>query len=96
VRLFGVEWARGGSPDDLTRYLKGREVSCRAEGATETYRCQVGGQDLSKVILYNGGARATSEATAELKTAEERARTERLGVWRRQLSAEPPATTAAQ
>lgn len=82
VRLFGVEWAPGaGKPDDLTRYLRGREVTCQPTGARETYRCRVGEQDLSKVVLYNGGGKATAEATPELKTAEERARAAKIGVW---------------
>ena len=29
IRLFGVEWARGGQSDDLVRYLRGRAVTCR-------------------------------------------------------------------
>jgi hypothetical protein len=81
VRLFGVEWARGGSPEDLVRYLRGREVVCRQASSAETYRCDVGGQDLSKVVLFNGGGRATAEATPELKVAEEKARSARIGVW---------------
>lgn len=82
VRLFGVEWAPGaGKPDDLTRYLQGREITCTPVGANDTYRCQVGGQDLSKVVLFNGGGRATAEATPELKVAAEKARAAQIGVW---------------
>jgi endonuclease YncB( thermonuclease family) len=85
VRLFGVEWAPGGGkPDDLTQYLQGREVACEQTGSEETYRCRVGGQDLSRVVLFNGGGKATAEATPELKSAEEKARTAQLGVWSRQ------------
>ncbi|MGO4570514.1 thermonuclease family protein [Microvirga sp. 2TAF3] len=84
VRLFGVEWASGaGKPDDLTRYLAGREVACEAVASTNTYRCQVNGQDLSKVVLFNGGGRATAQATDELKAAAEKARQARIGVWNR-------------
>jgi endonuclease YncB( thermonuclease family) len=82
VRLFGVEWARGaGDPDDLAGYLRGREVVCRPEGATERYRCEVQGQDLSRVVLFNGGGRATPDATSDLKAAEEHARSQQIGVW---------------
>ena len=82
VRLFGVEWAKGaGDPDDLAGYLRGREVMCRPEGATDKYRCEVQGQDLSRVVLYNGAGRATPEATPDLKAAEEHARSQQLGVW---------------
>jgi len=85
VRLFGVEWAPGGGkPDDLTRYLQGREVVCEPAGSNDTYRCQVGGQDLSRVVLFNGGGKPTAEATAELKAAADKAREARLGVWNQQ------------
>src|SRR5215207_2114249 len=83
VRLFGVEWARGGQPEDLSRYLRNREVACRPAPAADTYRCQVDGRDLSEVVLYNGGARTTPNATSDLVAAENHARTERLGIWRK-------------
>jgi hypothetical protein len=85
VRLFGVEWAPGGGkPDDLTQYLRGREVSCEQVKSGDTYRCQVDGQDLSRVVLFNGGGKTTAEATPELKATEEKARTAQTGVWSRQ------------
>ena len=83
VRLFGVEWARGGQPEDLSRYLRNREVTCRPAPAADTYRCQVDGRDVSEVVLYNGGARTTPNATSDLVAAENHARTERLGIWRK-------------
>jgi endonuclease YncB( thermonuclease family) len=83
VRLFGVEWARGGQGDDLTRYLRGREVACELAKTPDVYRCKVEAQDLSKVILFNGGGRATADATPELAAAENHAKTDRLGVWRK-------------
>jgi hypothetical protein len=82
VRLFGVEWVRGaGDPDDLARYLRGREVACEPTGAAKTHRCEVGGQDLSRVVLFNGGGRATQDATPELRAAEEHAKSAKLGLW---------------
>ena len=82
IRLFGVEWAKGaGDPDDLAGYLKGREVVCRPEGASDKHRCEVQGQDLSKVVLFNGGGRATPEASPDLKAAEEHAKSQQIGVW---------------
>jgi endonuclease YncB( thermonuclease family) len=55
---------------------------CEPADATETYRCQVvGGQDLSKVVLFNGGGKATAEASSDLKAAADRAREAQLGVW---------------
>ena len=82
VRLFGVEWAPGaGKPEDLAQYLNGREVACDPAGSNDVYRCQVGGQDLSRVVLFNGGGRPTGDATPELKAAAEKAREAKIGVW---------------
>jgi penicillin-binding protein 1A len=66
----------------LARFLRRREVICEPSGALERYRCSVDGQNLSEVILSNGGARATSDASAELLAAEDEARSARLGIWR--------------
>lgn len=83
VRLFGVEWERGAQAEDLTRYIAGRQVVCAPTVRSDRYRCQVAGRDLSEVILYNGGGRATHEATPELKAAEEKARARGIGVWQK-------------
>jgi len=83
VRLFGVEWVRGGQADELTRYLAGRTVTCQPVAGSEARLCDVDGRDLSEVVLFNGGGRASAEATPDLVAAEDRARTERLGVWAR-------------
>jgi endonuclease YncB( thermonuclease family) len=66
----------------LARFLRRRDVVCAPSGAQERYRCSVDGQDLSEVILSNGGARATPDAPAELLAAEEEARSARIGIWR--------------
>jgi endonuclease YncB( thermonuclease family) len=85
VRLFGVEWAPGaGKPEDLTQYLNGREVACDRVGGNDVYRCQVGSQDLSRVVLFNGGGRPTDDATPELKAAADTAREAKVGVWSKQ------------
>ncbi|UVF19487.1 hypothetical protein HPT29_024225 [Microvirga terrae] len=85
VRLFGVEWAPGaGKPEDLTQYLNGREVACDQVAGNDVYRCQVGGQDLSRVVLFNGGGRPTDDATPDLKAAAEKAREAKIGVWGKQ------------
>ncbi|WP_132255511.1 nuclease [Methylobacterium segetis] len=83
VRLFGVEWVRGGQADDLTRYLAGRAVTCLPVTGSQNVLCQVEGRDLSEVVLFNGGGRASPEATPDLVAAEDHARSERLGVWKR-------------
>jgi membrane peptidoglycan carboxypeptidase len=66
----------------LARFLRRREVICEPSGAPERYRCNVDGQNLSGVILSNGGARAAPDASAELLAAEDEARSARLGIWR--------------
>jgi endonuclease YncB( thermonuclease family) len=91
IRLFGVEWARGGQTEDLVRYLRGRATTCRPTGAGDLYRCDVDGRDLSQVVLYNGGGRATADAPPELVAAENHAKAERLGVWKKQAPGTPPA-----
>jgi hypothetical protein len=90
VRLFGVQWAKGaGSPDQLTQYLAGREVSCTPTGSADLYRCTIDGRDLSTVVLYNGGGRTTEQATPDLKLAEEHARRMRVGLWSQQEAGLP-------
>jgi len=83
VHLYGVEWARGGNADQLRSYLGDRVVSCRQVTDAQAHRCEVDGRDLSVVVLFNGGARATPQAPAEFRTAEQYARLEGRGVWKR-------------
>jgi membrane peptidoglycan carboxypeptidase len=66
----------------LARFLRRREVICEPAGAPDRYRCSVDGQNLSSVILSNGGARAAPDAPAELLAAEDEARSARVGIWR--------------
>jgi hypothetical protein len=80
LRLYGTEWARGGNPDELTAYIAGRAVRCEPIDA-RSYSCSVGGQDLSRVVLFNGGARAAFDAPPALKDAESKAKDARRGVW---------------
>ncbi|MBY0296967.1 MAG: PBP1A family penicillin-binding protein, partial [Methylobacterium sp.] len=82
VRLQGVEGLGGRNARELGRYLRRRDVACQpaAEGA---YRCSLDGHDLSELILFNGGGRASAEATPDLRAAEEQARSNRIGIWRR-------------
>jgi endonuclease YncB( thermonuclease family) len=83
VRLFGVEWVRGGQAEELASYLRGREVECELASAPDRYRCHVGGNDLSRAVLFNGGGRATGDASPELVEAENNAKAARRGVWQR-------------
>jgi penicillin-binding protein 1A len=81
VRLFGVEGARGRAARDFSRYLGGREVACEPTGSGSDYRCRVDDQDLSRVVLFNGGGRAAANATPELRALEQQARSTRVGIW---------------
>ncbi|TXM74651.1 nuclease [Methylobacterium sp. WL12] len=83
MHLFGVEWVRGGQADELSKYLAGRPVTCTPVPGSENVSCTVEGRDLSEVVLFNGGGRASPEASPELVAAEDHARTERIGVWKR-------------
>ena len=83
IRLLGVEGAGGKEARNFMRYLRNREVICEPAGTGDEHRCRVGDQDLSQVILYNGGSRATADASSELKAAEEQARVARVGIWAR-------------
>jgi membrane peptidoglycan carboxypeptidase len=66
----------------LARFLRRREVVCVSAPTAQRYRCNVDGQNLSEIILSNGGARATPDAPAELLAAEDEARSARIGIWR--------------
>lgn len=83
VHLFGVEWVRGGQAGELARYIGSRPVTCQPAPGSESMNCVVDGRDLSEVVLFNGGGRASPEASPELVAAEDHARSERLGVWKR-------------
>jgi membrane peptidoglycan carboxypeptidase len=82
IRLFGVEGARGRAARDFRRYLGRREVVCEPAGSSNEYRCNVDDQDLSRVVLFNGGGRASASATPELRALDQHARSTRMGIWR--------------
>jgi penicillin-binding protein 1A len=81
VRLVGVEGARGRPARDLRRYLGSREVACEPASGGSDYRCRVDDQDLSRVVLFNGGGRAAANAPPELRALEQQARSTRVGIW---------------
>jgi penicillin-binding protein 1A len=81
VRLYGVEGVGGRARSDFRRYLGRRQIVCEQVGSRDSYRCHVDDQDLSRVVLFNGGGRAAADATPELKAAEQQARAARLGIW---------------
>lgn len=81
IRLFGVEGTRGRAARDFRRYLGRREVACEPAGSGNEYRCRVDNQDLSRVVLFNGGGRAAPSASAELRALDQQARAARVGIW---------------
>jgi penicillin-binding protein 1A len=83
IRLLGVEGTAGRPAREFARYLRRRDVECERAADSAAYRCRADGQDLSEVVLFNGGGRASSDATPDLLAAEEKARSARIGVWRR-------------
>jgi penicillin-binding protein 1A len=66
----------------LSRFIRRREVVCVNLASADRARCTIDGQNLSEIILSNGGARATPDAPADLLAAEDEARSARLGIWR--------------
>jgi penicillin-binding protein 1A len=83
IRLYGVEGVRGRPAHELRRYLGRREVVCEPIAGGNEHRCRVDDQDLSRVVLFNGGGRAGAGATADLRSLEEQARAARVGIWAR-------------
>lgn len=79
VRLHGVAGS-GRFVEQMQRFIAGREVRCTPV-AGGRYRCEVGGRDLSRVVIYNGGARSTVDAPAPYGEAEREARVARRGLW---------------
>ena len=81
VPLLGVRGVAGEHANLLGQYIGNRAVACAPEGRGQ-YWCTIGEFDLSVVVLFNGGGRATADAPAYLKEAEAHAQANRLGVWR--------------
>ena len=81
VHLQGIAPTGGRAARSLARYLRRRQVEC-TPAAGGTYRCSVDGDDLATTILSNGGGEATSDAPADLTSAQETAQEQGLGLWR--------------
>ena len=81
VHLQGVEGNDGPMRRRLIRFLRRREVACDMV-SEDVGRCQVGGQDLSTVVISGGGAKAQGNASPDLLAAEDQARSQRVGMWR--------------
>jgi 1A family penicillin-binding protein len=80
LRLGGVIGVPGDFTGAMAQWIAGREAVCTPQD-TRTWRCRVEGRDLSELVLSNGGGRATTDATPELRQAEQAARAAQLGVW---------------
>lgn len=80
VQLLGVDGVPGEAAQAMVDYIGDREVQCRPS-AGGRHRCEVDGWDLSEVVLFNGGGRATADAPAGYVKAERKARAERKGIW---------------
>ena len=82
IRLIGVGAGTGSFVGNMKSYIGGRRVTCRPYD-TRAHRCEVGGYDLSEVVIFNGGAKTADNAPAYLRKAEARARKGRRGIWAR-------------
>jgi 1A family penicillin-binding protein len=80
VRLEGILGEGGAQAQGMADYIAGREVECVPSSAGR-HRCEVDGWDLSEVVLFNGGGRATPDAPPDLRAAERKARAARKGIW---------------
>jgi hypothetical protein len=65
VKLSGVLGEVGTYVDQMAAYVGRNPVTCQL--ATKNgYQCDMSGQDLAKVTVFNGGGRAAPDAPAEL------------------------------
>jgi type IV secretory pathway VirB10-like protein len=89
VHLFGIQGEGAPYDGQMAAYLKsqGGFVNCAPHGGTDEaphYVCMTkSGYDLAEAALYNGGARASLDATPEYKRQESLARTAQRGIWAR-------------
>lgn len=79
VRLVGVQGDSRFAPQ-MQGFIAGRDVVCAPAGDGR-HRCTVGDYDLSRVVLFNGGAQSLADAPDALVDAERRAREARRGLW---------------
>jgi len=80
ARLEGVDGLGGVHAERMRAYIGDRDVACRP-ARLESWRCEVGGVDLSEAVIFNGGGRAAADAPGLLKDAERKARQAGRGVW---------------
>jgi 1A family penicillin-binding protein len=83
LQLEGVVSESGTPARQLARFLRRREIVCTHAQRGDVQRCQIDGENLSEIIIAAGGARATPDAPPNLLSAEDQARSARVGIWRR-------------
>lgn len=83
VALFGVIGERAPYDKQLGDYIAQQgTVSCTAKEATGKYVCKTGqGFDIARAALFNGAAQAAPDAPPEYFADQEKARTDRVGIW---------------
>jgi endonuclease YncB( thermonuclease family) len=80
VRLRGVRGEGGAQTRELEGWIDGRPMAC-FPSVGGRHVCEVDGFDLAEVVLFNGGGRATADASPVLRRAERQAREARRGLW---------------
>ncbi|MGB0749245.1 MAG: thermonuclease family protein [Magnetospiraceae bacterium] len=80
IRLYGVSGVGNPYAQQLAGYIGNNEILCDRR-VDRTFKCIMGGYDLSEVVLLNGAGKANVGATQNLKNAESSARQQKKGVW---------------
>jgi len=83
IRLLGLVGERGIYAEELARFLRHSDATCRPAPKLDAYRCSIRGFDLSEIVAANGGARADSSAPVDVLAMQDLARRARRGIWRR-------------
>jgi endonuclease YncB( thermonuclease family) len=69
----------------LRRFIRGRAIECEipaeADALPDAARCEVGGTDISAWLVEQGWAQSAADSGEPYAEFEEKARTEKLGVW---------------
>jgi endonuclease YncB( thermonuclease family) len=90
----GAEWPCGRAAlNELRRLIRGRAIECNfSSGEAEkvlVVPCRVAKTDLAVWLAAQGWARASSEASSEIRDAARAAACTKRGIWRDQVAEEP-------
>lgn len=83
VRLYGVQGVSNRRHVDLLSGFirnEGGQLNCEPKGEAHICRTQKG-NDLSAVVLANGGARVATDSTDDYRRFEAEAKRKRIGIW---------------